>query len=77
MSLQILIIYFLENHTLDQHHTTGSLLYPLKISENQKCSDVSRGYRKRPVCVLTKTMVKHIWDHSVSTCAKFAEKLNI
>ena len=30
-------------------HATGLFLYPLKTSENQRFSDVFRGYRKRPV----------------------------
>ena len=30
-------------------HATGFFLYPLKISENQRFSDVFRGYRKRSV----------------------------
>ena len=30
-------------------HATGLFLYPLKASENQRFSDVFKGYRKRPV----------------------------
>ena len=34
---------------LKQFHGTGFFLYPLKTSENQKFTDVCRGYGKRPV----------------------------
>ena len=34
---------------LNTFHATGLFLYPLKTSENQRFSDVSREYRKRPV----------------------------
>ena len=30
-------------------HDTGTFLYPLKISENLRFSDIFRKYRKRPV----------------------------
>ena len=32
---------------IDPSHANGLVLYPLKKSENQKFSDVFRGYRKR------------------------------
>ena len=32
-------------------HATGLFLYPLKTSENQRFSDVFRGYRKRPMAL--------------------------
>ena len=34
---------------IDPFHATGLFIYPLKTSENQRFSDVFRGYRKRPV----------------------------
>ena len=35
--------------SINSFHGTGLFLYPLKISENQRFSDVFKGYRKRPV----------------------------
>ena len=34
---------------INPFYATGLFLYPLKTSENQRFSDVFRGYRKRPV----------------------------
>ena len=42
------MIYFSGN-LISPCHATGLFLYPLKTSENQRFSDVFRGYRKRPV----------------------------
>ena len=36
---------------LNQFHTTGLFVQPLKTSENQRFSDIFFGYRKRPHCV--------------------------
>ena len=40
-----LIIFMLIN----PFHATGLFLFPLKTSENQRFSNILRGYRKRPV----------------------------
>ena len=34
---------------INSFYATGLFLYPLKASENEKFSDVFKGYRKRPV----------------------------
>ena len=39
----------LEGKVVKPFHVIGLFLYPLKTSENQRFSDVFRGYRKRPV----------------------------
>ena len=36
-------------YAVNLFHVTGLILYPLKTSENQRFSDVIRGYRRRPV----------------------------
>ena len=45
-------ISFTDTKTIERvnpFHATGLFLYPLKTSENQRFSDVFRGYRTRPV----------------------------
>ena len=39
----------IDPHSFNLFHTTGLFLCPLKTSENQGSSDVSRGYGKKPV----------------------------
>ena len=41
--------YFVFALFLNLFYATGLFLYPLKTSENQRFSDVFRGYRKKPV----------------------------
>ena len=40
---------FMARNLFNSFEATGLFLYSLKISENQRFSDVFRGYRKRPV----------------------------
>ena len=52
MCREILILYRVLWNWLtliNRFHAIGLFLHPLKTSENQRFSDVFRGYRKRPV----------------------------
>ena len=50
MNIHKAFIWCLSHYNvINQFQVTGLFLYPLKISENQRFSDVFRVYRKRPV----------------------------
>ena len=54
----------LQYNVISPFHALGFFLYLLKTLENQRFSDVFRGYRKRPVVLnrLSKALVKEVRD---------------
>ena len=53
-------------------HATGLFLYPLKTSENQKFSDVSRGFKKRSMA-----WNGLMWNQQSSICWKCFQKVKM
>ena len=52
LSVIAVCVHFIVSKIINLFHATSFFLYPLKISENQRFSDIFRGNRKRPMAFL-------------------------